>query len=54
LYAEKIMRDANLKDAEEGVRIGGRVLNNLRYADDTTLAAETETGRTSMIEAVTS
>lgn len=39
LYADKIMRDAELEYAEEGIRLGGRNLNNLRYADDTTLLA---------------
>ena len=42
LYAEEIMRDAGLQESQSGVRIGGRVLNNLRYADDTTLMAGTD------------
>ena len=54
MYAEKIIRDADLDDTEEGVRIGGRVLNNLRYADDTTLAAESESGLKVLLERVTS
>jgi hypothetical protein len=37
LYAEKIMRKVELKETEIGVKIGGRNINNLRYADDTTL-----------------
>jgi len=49
LYAEVIMRDAELDSAEEGVRIGGRILNNLRYAYDNTILAETEDGLRSLI-----
>ena len=41
-YAEYIMRNAELEEAEAGMKIGGRNINNLRYADDTTLMAETE------------
>ena len=37
LYAEHIMRNAGLDEAQAGVKIAGRNLNNLRYADDTTL-----------------
>ncbi|CAI9731101.1 Hypothetical predicted protein [Octopus vulgaris] len=40
MYAEKVMRNAGLEDSSIGVRIGGRNINNLRYADDTTLMAE--------------
>ena len=36
LYAEYIMRNAGLEEAQPGVRIAGRNINNLRYADDTT------------------
>jgi len=43
LYAERIMRKANMEDAKEGVKIAGRTLNNLRYADDTTLIAGKQT-----------
>ena len=39
LYAERIMRLAGMDEAEEGVKIAGRTMNNLRYADDTTLLA---------------
>jgi len=53
LYAERVMREAGLEDSEVGVRVGGRVLNNLRYADDTTLAAETEEGLRKLIQDVT-
>ena len=40
LYAEYIMRNAGLEEAQAGIKIAGRNLNNLRYADDTTLMAE--------------
>ena len=36
------MRNAALEEAEAGIKIAGRNINNLRYADDTTLTAETE------------
>ena len=42
LYAEYIMRNAGLADAQAGIKIAGRNINNLRYADDTTLMAESE------------
>ena len=42
LNAEYIMRNARLEEAQAGIKIGGRNINNLRYADDTTLMAETE------------
>ena len=42
LYAEDIMRNAGLEEAQAGIKIVGRNLNNLRYADDTTLMAESE------------
>ena len=42
LYAEYIMRDAGLEEAQAGLKIAGRNINNLRYADDTTLMAESE------------
>ena len=41
-YAEYIMRNAGLEEAQAGVKIAGRNINNLRYADDTTLMAESE------------
>ena len=41
-YAEYIMRDARLEEAQAGIKIAGRNINNLRYADDTTLMAESE------------
>ena len=39
-YAEYIMRNAGLGEAEAGIKIAGRNINNLRYADDTTFMAE--------------
>ena len=42
LYAEYIMRNAGLDEAQSGIKIAGRNINNLRYADDTTLTAESE------------
>ena len=41
-YAEYIMRNAGLDDAQAGIKIAGRNSNNLRYAEDTTLIAEIE------------
>ena len=41
-YAEYIMRNAGLEEAQAGIKIAGRNLNHLRYADDTTLMAESE------------
>ena len=40
LYAEYIMRNAGLEEAQAAIKIAGRNINNLRYADDTTLMAE--------------
>ena len=40
LYAEYIMRNDGLDEAQAGIKIAGRIINNLRYADDTTLMAE--------------
>ena len=42
LYAEYIMRNAGLDEVQVGIKISGRNINNLRYADDTTLMAERE------------
>ena len=42
LYAEYIMRNAGLDEAQTGIKIARRNINNLRYADDTTLMAESE------------
>ena len=41
-YAEYIMRNAGLEEAQAGIKIAGRNVNNLRYADDNTLMAESE------------
>ena len=41
LYAEYIMQNAGLDESQAGIKIAGRNINNLRYADDTTLMAET-------------
>ena len=41
-YAEYIMRNARLDEAQAGIKIARRYINNLRYADDTTLMAESE------------
>ena len=40
LYAEYIMRNAGLEEAQAGIKVAGRNINNLRYADDPTLMAE--------------
>ena len=42
LYAEYLMRNAGLDEAQAGIKIAGRNINNLRYADDTTLMAKSE------------
>ena len=42
LHAEYIMRNARLDEAQDGIKIAGRNINNLRYSDDTTLTAEIE------------
>ena len=49
LYAEYIMRNAELDEAQAGIKIGGRNINNLRYADDTTLMAESEEEQKSLL-----
>ena len=41
-YAEYIMRNSGLEEAQTGIKIAGRNINNLKYADDTTLMAESE------------
>ena len=41
-YAEYIMRNAGLEEAQAGIKIGGRNINNLRYADNTILKAKSE------------
>ena len=42
LYAEYVMKNAGLDETQAGIKIGGRNINNLRYADDTTFMAEIE------------
>jgi len=42
LYTEYIMQNARLVDSQAGIKVDGRNINNLRYADDTTLMAESE------------
>ena len=49
LYAEHIMRNTRLEEAQVGIKIAGRNINNLRYADDTTLMAESEEGLKSFL-----
>ena len=49
-YAEYIMRNAGLEEAQAGIKITGRNINNLRYADDTTLMAESEEELRSLCE----
>ena len=44
LYAEYIMRNAGLEEAQAGIKIAGRNISNLMYTDDTTLMAESEEG----------
>ena len=43
------MRNAGLEEAQAGIKIAGRNINNLRYADDTTLMAESEEGLKSLL-----
>ena len=49
LYAEYIMRNTGLEEAQAGIKIARRNINNLRYADDTTLTAESEEGLKSLL-----
>ena len=49
LYAEYIMRNSGLHEAQAGIKIGGRNINNLRYADDTTLMAESKEEQKSLL-----
>ena len=48
-YAEYIMRNAGLDEAQAGIKIAGKNINNLRYADDTTLMAESEEALKSLL-----
>ena len=52
LYAEYIMRNARLEETKGGIKIAGRNINNLRYADDTTLMAESEEELKSLLRKV--
>ena len=52
LYAEYIMRNVELEEAQAGIKIAGRKNNNLRYADDTTLMAESEEELKSLLRKV--
>ena len=52
LCAEHIMRNARLDEAQTGIKIAGRTINNLRYADDTTLMAESEEELKSLLMSV--
>ena len=49
LYAEYIMQNGRLDEAQAGIKIAGRNVNNLRYADDTTLLAESEENLKSLL-----
>ena len=49
LYAEYIMRKTGLDEAQAGIKISERITNNLRYADDTTLMAESEEELTNLL-----
>ena len=53
LYAEYIMRNTGLEEAQAGIKIAGRNINNLRYANDTTLIAESEEKLKSLLMKVT-
>ena len=50
LYAEYITRNARLDELQAGIKIGGRNINNLRYAQDTTLMAESKEGTKELLE----
>ena len=52
LHAEYIMRNAGLDEAQTGIKIAGRNINNLRYADDATLMAECEEELKSLLRKV--
>ena len=52
LYAEYIMGNAGLEEAQAGIKLAGRNISNLRYADDTTLMAESEEELTSLLKKV--
>ena len=52
LYAEYIMRNAGLEETQAGIKIAGININNLRYADDTTLMAKSEEELKSLLKKV--
>ena len=52
LHAEYIMRNAGMEEAQAGIKIAGRNINNLRYADDTILMAESEEELKSLLRKV--
>ena len=52
LYAEYILRNAGLEEAQAGIKIARRNINNLRYADDTTLISESEEELKSLLRKV--
>ena len=52
LYAEHIMRNSRLEEAQAGIKIAGRNINNLRHADDTTLMAESKEEVKSLLKKV--
>ena len=52
LYAEYIMRNAGLDEAQTGIKIARKIINNIRYADDTTLMAESKEGLNSLLKKV--
>ena len=52
VYAEYIMRNTGLEEAQAGIKIAGRNINSLRYADDTTLMAESEEELKSLLRKV--
>ena len=49
LYAEYIMRNTGLEETQAGIKIAGKNIKNLRYADDTTLVAESKEGLKSLL-----
>jgi hypothetical protein len=52
MYAERVMRKAGMEEADKGLRMGGRKINNLRYADDTTLIAANITDLQDLLQKV--
>ena len=49
LYIEHILRNSGLEELQAGIKTGGRIINNLRYADDTILMAENEENLKSLL-----